>query len=86
MVRPTTRLSFWQRLTARGPLLVLAAMIVLIAGAGGESLAQNMLAFPPRPKPPVRTERAGVLPVGVSPAGPMIAIASSLARWWYSLQ
>jgi LPS-assembly protein len=59
MVRPTTH-GFWQRLAGRGAALIFASAIILVAGSAGEALAQQgMLAFPPRPKPPVRTQHAG---------------------------
>src|SRR5207302_4048511 len=34
----------------------------------------------------VRTFRNGRRPVGTSPSAPMICIASSETRWWYSLR
>ena len=58
MARPATHPPLARRHWC-GALLILAAAAMLVAGAAGMSPAQaQMLAFPPRPKPPVRPERA----------------------------
>jgi LPS-assembly protein len=60
MTRPALHARSWRRRTWCGALIILAAVVVMVAGAASvsPSLAQ-MLAFPPRPKPPVRAERPG---------------------------
>jgi LPS-assembly protein len=59
MARPITHLSFWRRFAASCAAAVLAGAVILSLGAGSDALGQEMLAFPPRPKPPVRAQRAG---------------------------
>ena len=59
MAKPTTRLSFWCRRVWRSAAVVVAGALLLTVGLGDAAPAQEMLAFPPRPKPPVRTQRAG---------------------------
>ena len=59
MAKPTPRLSFWCRRVWRSAAVVVAGALLLTVGLGDAAPAQEMLAFPPRPKPPVRTQRAG---------------------------
>jgi LPS-assembly protein len=58
MARAATHPRLSRRRTCWGTLVILAAAVTLLAGSVGVSPALAQLAFPPRPKPPVRPERS----------------------------
>ena len=58
MAPPATRARSPRRRTWCGALLILAAAVTLVAGSASMSPSQAQLAFPPRPKPPVKPDRS----------------------------
>jgi LPS-assembly protein len=58
MAAPATRPRSARRRTWCGALLILAAAVTLVAGSASMSPSQAQLAFPPRPKPPVKPDRS----------------------------
>lgn len=54
-----TGLHFAGKRCVCGTVIMLATAVALVAGSAGVSLAQDMLAFPARPKPAVKPQRAG---------------------------